>query len=423
MSRWIEHKALFKSLLTWFTLATAVGAIVGAATAGFLQGLEAVLGWMRDQPFRWALLPLGMVLSTFLIRRFAPDAKGHGTEKVIEAVHQHSGHIAPRVIPVKLVATLVTLATGGSAGKEGPCAQIGGGLASLMADWIRLDDAARRKLVICGVSAGFATVFGTPVAGALFAVEVLAVGQLQYAVLFPAFVAAVTGFQIAHALGSQYFSKPLAVSYALNEVHLLEVAIAGVVLGLGAFGFIELLKRMEHWGETLPLHPYVKAAMAGGLMLLTLLVSDHALGLGLQEIEGFLSGSLLSTWDDPLLKMLTTTITLSFGGSGGILTPVFFIGASLGSLVAQVLALDPALFATLGFVGFLAACANTPIAASVMAMELFGSEIGVYGAMVSIIAFLITGHRSVYPTQLLWMNKADELDVPLGQPLSAVHPE
>lgn len=419
---WHEQTAVFRSVSKWFVLATLIGVVVGCLTAWFLQGLTASIGWMKQYPWTVFLLPLGMVVSTYLVKTFAPQAKGHGTEKVIEAVHNNSGRIPVMVVPIKILATIVTLATGGSAGKEGPCAQIGGGLASWVSDMTRLNDADRRRLVICGVSAGFSTVFGTPVAGALFAVEVLAVGQIQYQVLFPSFVAGVSAYQVATAMGSQYFSQALQLNIPLNELKLLEVAGAGIVLGLGAFAFIELLKWLEAVGDRFERHPYWRAMLAGCFLLGTLWVSDRYLGLGLTRIEDLLQGNALADWFDPWLKMLATAVTLSFGGSGGILTPVFFIGASFGSLIGQLWSLNVGLYTTLGFVGFLSACANTPIAASVMAMEMFGAEIGVYAAMVSIIAFLITGHRSVYPTQVLQMRKSESLEVELGQPLSGVHP-
>jgi H+/Cl- antiporter ClcA len=146
-----------------------------------------------------------MFLSVVIIDRFAPDAKGHGTEKVIEAIHKRAGRINPAVVPIKLIATIVTIACGGSAGKEGPCAQIGAGLSSIIATIFKFDDNDRRKLVICGISAGFAAVFGTPIAGAIFGVEVLFVGALLYDVLLPSFVAGIVGYQVSAGLGITYF--------------------------------------------------------------------------------------------------------------------------------------------------------------------------------------------------------------------------
>jgi H+/Cl- antiporter ClcA len=203
-----EASILFVSVVKWFALASVVGVLVGGSTALFLWCLRWSTEGLDGIPFHYALLPIALFLSALIVKYLAPDAKGHGTEKVIEAIHQRGGIIKPLVVPVKLLATVVTLAAGGSAGKEGPCAQIGAGISSTLAGWFHFDETDRKKLVICGVSAGFATVFGTPVAGALFGVEVLAIGQLQYAVLFPSFVAGIVGIPDLNCHGDDILSSP-----------------------------------------------------------------------------------------------------------------------------------------------------------------------------------------------------------------------
>jgi H+/Cl- antiporter ClcA len=184
-----EHTALLIATTKWALLGAIAGVCVGAGTRAFLWSLGAstrltsrVLG---DQLQSYWLLPLALPLCVWLIRSFAPTAKGHGTEAVIAAIHKSSGKIDWKVAPIKLLATVLTLAFGGSVGKEGPCAQIGAAITSLFADVLRLTDEDRRRLVICGVGAGFAAVFGTPVSGALFGIEVLYLGRIEYPVLFP----------------------------------------------------------------------------------------------------------------------------------------------------------------------------------------------------------------------------------------------
>ena len=154
-----------------------------------------------------------------LVRFLAPDAEGHGTDKVIEAVHQRGGRIPLAVAPIKLAATVVTIGVGGSVGKEGPAAQIGASLASGLASMLRLSRRDRRKVVICGIGAGFATVFGTPIAGAIFGLEVLVLGSLMYDVLYPSFVAGIVGYHVASQLGVRYFHHALPALPAPTRAH------------------------------------------------------------------------------------------------------------------------------------------------------------------------------------------------------------
>src|SRR3954465_6009310 len=197
-SRWYtEHTALLISTLKWALLGAAAGVCVGLGTRVFLWALDRSAEWARaltnGRVPVFVLLPVALPICVWMIRRFSADARGHGTEAVIAAVHQRSGRVDWLVAPVKLGATVVTLAFGGSVGQEGPAAKMGAAVPSLSADILRLRDDDRRRLVICGISAGFAAVFGTPVSGALFGIEVLYLGRFDYSVMFPALVAGIIG--------------------------------------------------------------------------------------------------------------------------------------------------------------------------------------------------------------------------------------
>ncbi len=415
-----EQSILFASVLKWIALAAIVGAIVGLATTGFLKLLDLANRRTAVVPWHFLFIPIAFFLSTLVIKGLAPEAEGHGTEKVIEAVHRRSGRIAPMVIPVKLIATIVTLAAGGSAGKEGPCAQIGGGIASVLASLLRFSDRDRRNLVICGISAGFAAVFGTPLAGAIFGVEVLFVGGLLYDVLLPSFVSGLIAYQVASRFGVTYFHVPLAFSPVFSEVFLLKVVIAGVLFGLTSFVFIEMLGALEWLAKRIRIWPPLKGLLGGAvLVVLTLAAGPRYLGLGLPTIVYTLNGHAPNLpWTAFLIKQLFTSITLAFGGSGGIVTPIFFVGTTAGTSFSHLLGIDPATCAAIGLVALLAGCANTPISASLMAMELFGTAIAPYAALACIISFVMSGHRSVYPSQILSMAKSGSLSVELGGEVS-----
>ena len=416
--KFIEETVLFISIVKWAILAILVGIVVGLATTIFLK----TLGWssgLQSYRYYYLLLPVALFLSSILIKYLAPDAEGHGTEKVIEAVHKRWGKIEIKVVPVKLVATVITLTGGGSAGKEGPCAQIGAGMASALADLLKLNKEDRKKIVICGISAGFATVFGTPIAGALFAVEVLVLGRVLQEILFPSLVAAVISYQIARFFGITYFHQAIHLGQ-FSQVLFIEVLLSGIFFGLVALLLVETLKLAEHYSKKLNIWKPFKGLIGGTLMLLlTLIVSPQYLGLGVNAIEVAIKGGRVPAlgffW-----KILFTSITLSMGGSGGILTPVFFIGTTAGSAFAHVFHLNTAVFAAIGMVALLSGAANTPIAASVMAIEIFGPQIGSYAAIACLVSYIAAGHRSVYSSQILGVTKSASISAPLMKEFESI---
>lgn len=209
---------LFISVCKWCVLGTLVGVAVGLAVAVFLKALDYSIALTGQFPYYFLLLPLALLVSGAMMKYLAPGDEGHGTAMIIDALHKRSGKIKPSTVLVRLAATLITIASGGSAGKEEPGAQIGAGLSSLFSDLLKFDDRDRRKLVICGVSAGFASVFGTPIGGAIFGVEVLFVGGLMYDVLLPAFIAGIVSYQVSAALGISYFYSPLQFLPRLQRV-------------------------------------------------------------------------------------------------------------------------------------------------------------------------------------------------------------
>jgi H+/Cl- antiporter ClcA len=426
-SRWYnEHAALFVTTLKWALLGALAGVCVGWGTRAFLWSLTAS-SRLVDRAFPggfrpYFLLPLALPVCVWLIRTFAPTAKGHGTEAVIAAIHQRSGKVDWLVAPIKLLATVVTLAFGGSVGKEGPCAQIGAAITSLFADILRLDDKDRRRLVICGVGAGFAAVFGTPVSGALFGIEVLYLGRIEYPVLFPCLVAGI----VAHLVCGVNAPVPVLREDLSLLGHRTIVPLAilfGAVFGLIALVLIESMRWLEKFLRRFERHPYRVAAAGGAaLALFYFTAGEEYAGLGIPTIEASLEGTAQLFALAFLFKIVATTVTLETGGSGGIVTSLFFIGATSGVALAHASGLEPGVVAAFGFVSVVAAAANTPIAAAVMGMELLPHELGVYAALCAGTAFLTVGHRSVYASQKLGLSKSGGLEVPVDVPIGEVSP-
>jgi len=419
-----EQTAIFFSVLKWVFLSSLIGVIIGAVVTMFLKILQYSDQSRALVPFHYYyLLPFALLITVWLVKTFAPTAEGHGTEKVIDAVHKDYGKINLSVIPIKLLATVITIFSGGSVGKEGPAAQIGAGVASGLSSLLKFSKHDRKKLVICGISAGFASVFGTPIAGAIFGVEVLIIGVIMYDVLLPSFIAGFAAFTTAQLLGIDYTYFDL---HFYQDVSLDLPLIAKVVLGGLFFGFISdilvtTLNKSHNYIKNIPLHPYYKAFGGGVIVvILALVFGEQYLGLSLDGIADILNPDPQYAQNLPwyafLLKTLFTSLTLGVGGSGGIITPIFYIGASSGHAFGSFI--DPqhvALFGALGFVSVLAGATNAPIAATIMAVELFGLEMAHYAALSAVISFLISGHRSVFPSQILAMKKSEMLEVKIGE--------
>ncbi len=403
-----EESVLLVSVTKWFLIATAIGAIVGLTTVLFLRALEWSIAVVDG---RYWLLPFGLVATAFLLQ-LAPKADAYTTDKVIGRIHAFK-EIPPFSGVKAFLGSILTIATGGSAGREAPAADIGASAGSALAKLLRFTAADGRKLTICSISAAFAAVFGTPIAGAVFGMEVLFVGTMLYDVLLPCFVAGITAYGVAQALGATHRFHPVEFVPAFSESFLLSVLVAGILFGLIAFLFIEAQRRLRRFVAGTPLW---LAALAGSLLLLVLgeAFGPASFGLGTATIEGTLTGASV-VWYAFLLKIAFTVITLTMGGAGGVVTPLLFIGATAGSVIGSLLGADPGVFAAIGLVAVLAGATNTPLAGSILAIELFDTGIAPYAAVACIIAFLVTGHRSVYPSQVLAIRKSPSIRAKTGK--------
>ncbi len=422
--RLVEPVVMLATVVQWSFIATVTGTIVGAATSLWLLALFFLTDATATIPL-WLqviLLPLGGLCNGLLLYWGYQINKTGLRDSPIAAVHLQSGRMPFRTVLIKPLAALITLASGGSAGKEGPCSYIGGSVASGIGEVLRLNSELRKRLVACGVSAGFAAVFGTPIAGAIYGVEILAIGSIRHDFLFPAIVAGVASVEISKLIGVSYDFYIVPLRSPFSEITFIKTIIIGVVCGGVAWIFVYLVDLSRDTFERLRRHFNVwppLVPMWGGIILSVLIfvIPTDYLGLSLPLMERALDGDSMP-YLGFLWKSLLVAITLGSGFYGGIVTPQFVIGAMTGNAFAHLLGIDPALGAAIGMVSVVAAASNAPIAAILMGVELFGQITGtIYVAGASIAAYLIIGHRSVYPDQVVAFTKSSWMKAQPGMPL------
>lgn len=420
-----EPLVMLATVLQWLVLSILTGAVVGTGCSFFLHVLFAVAGHTYTAPLwlQMTLLPAGGLLNGLLLHYGNRLNRTGLKDSVIISVNDQHGRLPWKTFWLKPVATLITLGCGGSAGKEGPCSHLGASIASGIGELLHLNSELRRRLVACGVSAGFASVFGTPIAGAIYGVEMLAIGRIRHNFLFPAIVASVTSYEVSRFWGVPYPHIDISFAGVFTEWLFLKTVAIGILCGAVAWIFIELLHGAKRQFTRLrvrfaiwpPLVPCIGGVV---LALLILVIPNDYMGLSLPLMDRALQGQPMP-YLGFLWKALLVAITLGSGFYGGLITEQFVMGAVAGGAFAHLFGMTPALGAAVGLVSVVAAASNTPIAAILMGVELLGGESILYVSGATIAAYLIVGHRSVYPEQQLAASKTSWMtaraDVPVSQ--------
>ncbi|HET9933608.1 MAG TPA: chloride channel protein [Polyangiaceae bacterium] len=390
----------------WLALGSLVGVLCGAASALFLWLLQLATEFRGAHEGIVYTLPLAGALIGFLYERFGQPIKG-GNNLVIDTIHDEGPEIPLRMAPMVLLGTVLTHFFGGSAGREGTAVQMGASITDWVSHRLGVSKRVRRQLLAAGVAGGFGSVFGTPIAGAVFGLEFVVLGHVEYDALVPALVAALIGDLTTRALGIGHTAYPAPSPLPLDLILLLKWLVFAVAVAAVTTAFIELLhflkKRSEALAPRLPVRMLLGGAAVVGLWKLVG-TSDY-LGLGIPTIvRAFVDPNLAV--DAFAWKLLFTAVTLGAGFLGGEVTPLFFVGATLGNLLGRLLGIPIGLSAGVGLAAVFAASANTPLALSIMAMELLGASVFPHVVVVCVIAYLLTGHRSIYPAQRLLRSKA-----------------
>ncbi|MCE7946967.1 MAG: voltage-gated chloride channel protein [Chloroflexi bacterium CFX4] len=386
-------------MIRWAGLGGVVGILAGIASAIFLFSLTWATQTRLANSALLFLLPLVGGIIGWVYQRYGGTA-ARGTNLVIEEVNSNRARIPLRMAPLVLLGTILTHLFGGSAGREGTAVQMGASLADTLRRALGLHGENRRLLIMAGISGGFGAVFGTPLAGFVFGMEVQRVGRIRYEGIVPCFAAACLGDLTARALGATHTHHAPLAAVPIDLWLLVKVLIAGICFGLTSVLFVELTHAIKHLLGKL-IKPIPLRLVLGGCAVigLVLLFNTQAY-LGLSE--GLIEQSL-TTGDLPtfafLLKLIFTAVTLGSGFIGGEVTPLFVMGAALGHTLGVPLGIDPFWLAGIGFAAVFAGASNTPLACALMGVELFGSGSALYIALACVTAYLASGHRGIYVAQ------------------------
>lgn len=389
--------------IKWVIFALLTGLVVGSIATAFHFSITIATMVRERNTWILFLLPIGGLI---IVRcyRMVKDEKELSTNSVLSAIHSNE-KLPLKMAPLIFVSTVITHLFGGSAGREGAALQLGGSIGNGLGALFHFDDNDKHIMIMCGMSAAFAALFGTPMAAAIFSMEVISVGIMQYSALVPCVIASLSAFSVAQAfgVGQELFLIEWVPNFTIFSAT--KITILAVLCAVLSIAFCIMLHQTEHLYKKLFKNPYLRIVIGGGLIIgLTLLVGDQTYnGTGMHVIEEAMEGHVVPYAF--LLKMLFTALTIGAGYKGGEIVPSFFIGATFGCFFGNILGFAPDLCAAVGMTSLFCGVTNCPITSLLISFELFGYEGMPYYLLAVAFSYMLSGYYGLYSSQRIMYSK------------------
>ncbi|SHE51744.1 voltage-gated chloride channel family protein [Caloramator proteoclasticus] len=401
----LDHFILTVSLVKWLFLSSIVGVIMGVLSALFLRSLKLATDLREANPWLLFLLPLAGVFVSFLYSRYGKNSS-KGNNLIIEQAYYGDREIPLRMSILVFVGTFLTHLFGGSAGREGTAVQMGGSISEFIGRLFKLDKHDMKIILMCGISSGFGSVFGTPLAGTIFAIEVIAIGYMYYEALIPCFISAFVGDYVATLVGATHSHYHILSVPSVTPVNVIKVIVASALFGLMSIVFSEGVHISKSLFSKITDNPMLKSFIGGFVVIALVYIFNtrEYLGLGLPTIKEAFEGNVSKY--SFILKTLFTSVTLGAGYQGGEVTPIFFVGSTLGNVLSDVLLMPASFLAALGLISVFCGATNTPISSFILGIEMFGSNGVVFMFIACIVSYLFSGHHGIYTSQRVYRSKS-----------------
>ncbi len=396
-----------KTLVKWLIIAGLVGIVGGVIGSIFHETIDMVTHYREQNRWVMYFLPIGGLVIVWLYS-IMPSKGKIDTNRVIDAVKKDDEKVPLIMTPLIFLSTVITHFLGGSAGREGAALQLGGSIGYNLGKVCRLNKIDMHTVVMSGMSAVFAALFGTPLTAAIFSLEVICIGVMHYAAIVPCVISAVIASRIALAFGLHpvHFELELIPSITVDAVA--QVVVLAVLCALVSILFCVTIHKCEHYMEKLFKSAYLRA-FAGGVIIiaLTLIFRTYDYnGAGMDVITRAINGD--AGYEAFILKILFTAVTISAGFKGGEIVPAFFIGSTFGCVAGALLGLDAGFGAALGFVALFCGVVNCPLASIILSVEVFGAEGMLFFAIMCAVSFMMSGYFGLYKSQEFQYSKLSD---------------